>query len=220
VLARVVEHVIDELKGDAEPLSETAKSLLIRGAGAGDARAVTRGPAEQRRGLVAQNSFVGGFGDVELATTTQLYDLALDQTPQRRDQIRHRLGRVPGRAIERVYQQQITGQHAHAVAPSESRRRRTSPLHTFVDHVVVQQRRGMHELRHDRELAGLFVDAAETGGTQQQRDRPHALATAADQVPGGVGPRRGAIRNRAGQRSLNPPQVIGEKLLDVLDPAL
>jgi hypothetical protein len=100
LLARVIEHVVDQLKGDTEPLTKAAEALLIRRACARDACADARRPAEKRRGLVAQDALVRSLGHVELAPATQLNDFAFDQASQGSDQVRHHLGRVLRGAIE------------------------------------------------------------------------------------------------------------------------
>jgi hypothetical protein len=150
--AAVVDDVVHELESDAELLAERGESALGFGRRAGEASPGTRREREERRGLVREDVLVGGFGDVELDAPAQLNDLALDQSAQRGDEIGHDLGCVAAGAVERVHQQHIAREHAHAVAPDFARSRLTAALVAVVDHIVVQQRRRVHQLGHHREL--------------------------------------------------------------------
>jgi hypothetical protein len=53
-----------------------------------------------------------------------------------------------------------------------------------VDHVVVQQRRGVDELDRGGELVVARALVADQLGPGEREHRPHALAAAGDQVPG------------------------------------
>src|SRR5688572_2311371 len=78
----------------------------------------------------------------------------------------------------------------------------------------------MDELSYHRELARRGRDGAETGGAQEQRQRPNALAAAADQMARGVGPWRRSELHRFGEAALDPDQIVAEHSLDLLEPAL
>ena len=53
---------------------------------------------------------------------------------------------------EGLTEQEIADQHAGLVAPQHARRHLAAPHVALVDHVVVQQRRGVHELHRRRQL--------------------------------------------------------------------
>ena len=57
------------------------------------------------------------------------------------------------RALERVGEQEVSREHAHGVTPEPARRRLTATLHAVIDHVIVQERREVHQLRADGEIA-------------------------------------------------------------------
>src|SRR5687768_1895035 len=78
----------------------------------------------------------------------------------------------------------------------------------------------MHELSYHRELARRGRDGAETGGAQEQGQRPNALAATADQMARGVSPWLGSELHRFGEAALDPYQIVAEHSLDLLQPAL
>ena len=85
---------------------------------------------------------------------------------------------------ERLAEQEIADQHAGLVAPQHARRQLAAPHVALVDDVVVQQRRGVHELDRRRELdMAVAAIAAEARGRQRQH-RPQPLAARRDEVVG------------------------------------
>ena len=68
--------------------------------------------------------------------------------------------------LERLAEQEIADQHACLVAPQHARGEPAAPHLAFVDHVVVQQRRRVHELDRGRELD---VAVAAIAGEPRQR---------------------------------------------------
>jgi hypothetical protein len=83
---------------------------------------------------------------------------------------------------ERLAEQEIADQHACLVAPDHARGRLAAAQFAFVHHIVMQQRRGVHEFDGGREIdmAGAAI-SGEHGGRQRQH-RPQALAARRDQV--------------------------------------
>ena len=122
-------------------------------------------------------------------------------------------GATPARAVERVDEQQIPGENAHAVAPENARRLRAATLGAVVDDVVVKQGRVVNELGHDGELARRVAESAEAGGAQQERERPDALAPAFEQVPSRVRRRARAAFGSAREPAFDPGEVLAEQRL-------
>ena len=197
-IARVVEHVVDELERDAEVGAVVAEGDRGLGAGAGDRRARAGGPREERGRLVADDAEVDLFARVEDHPAAQLHDLAVDEAPQRGEQIgQHRPGRRRRRALERMGQEQVAGQDADGVAPDAPRRRAAAPLLAVVDHVVVKERREVHELGDDREIARRSRRRAEARRREEHRERTNALAAGLEQVRRGLRGRRHALAHEA-----------------------
>src|SRR5690606_15323823 len=88
LLAGVVDHVVDQLKGDPQLFAEDAKGvgrLLVRPCETG---ASLSGKRKQRRRLVRENTKVGLLRGVKLRTPAKLNDLPVDQAAQRANQRR------------------------------------------------------------------------------------------------------------------------------------
>ena len=54
--------------------------------------------------------------------------------------------------LKGLAEQEVADQHARLVAPQHARRQFAAPQFAFIDHIVVQQRRRMHEFDRGREL--------------------------------------------------------------------
>ena len=84
-------------------------------------------------------------------------------------------------------EQEVADEHARLVAPEQTRRGLAAPEIALVDHVVMQQRRGMHELdaRREPHMAVATVAAELRRGDGEHG--PQALAAGIDQMPGKIG---------------------------------
>ena len=100
--------------------------------------------------------------------------------------------RAPERAdidhhLEGLAEQEIADEHAGLVAPQQPGRGLAAAEVALVDHIVMQQRRGVHELHGGREPhMAVAVIAAQLGGGEGQH-RAQALAAGIDQMPGKLG---------------------------------
>ena len=98
--------------------------------------------------------------------------------------------------LEGLAKQEVADQHARLVPPHEPRGRLAAPKIALVDHVVVEKRRGMHELdaRREPDMAVALI-GAELG----RRDGEHGtkpLAAGIDEMAGELGDQFD-IRSRA-----------------------
>ena len=84
--------------------------------------------------------------------------------------------------LERLAEQEIADQHARLVAPQHARGELPAPHLALVDHVVVQQRRGVHELDRGRELDVAVAGIAGELRHRQRQHRAQPLAAGIDQV--------------------------------------
>ncbi len=113
---------------------------------------------------------------------------------------------------EGLAEQEVADQHAGLVAPQHPRRQLAAAQFALVDHVVMQQGRGVHELDGGRELDMAVAGVAGEVGHRQRQHRAQALAARRDQVVGDLrdhgdfrpGPRQ--------DRGVDPLHVGGDKL--------
>lgn len=93
--------------------------------------------------------------------------------------------------LERAGEKVIADQNRRFVVPQQVGGRATASLGTFIDHVVMQQRRGMDEFdsRGEMHVIGTVIT---TGlGRRQRQHRTQAFAARLDQMRGHFGnPRR------------------------------
>ena len=86
--------------------------------------------------------------------------------------------------LERLAEQEIADQHARLVAPKLARGGPAAPHVAFVHHVVVQQRRGVHEFDRGGELDVAVAGIAGQARHRQRQHRPQPLAAGRDQMVG------------------------------------
>jgi len=84
-------------------------------------------------------------------------------------------------------QEKVADKHARLVAPDHSRRLAAAPRSAFIDHIVMQQRRGMHELDRRRRTDMTVAGVAAQFCRRERQHRPQPLAAAIDQVMGKLG---------------------------------
>ena len=84
--------------------------------------------------------------------------------------------------LEGLAEQEIADQHARLVAPHHARRRLAAAEVALVDHVVVEERRRVHEFDARRELDVAFALVAAHAGRGDGQHRPKPLAAGIDQV--------------------------------------
>ena len=86
--------------------------------------------------------------------------------------------------LEGLAEQEIADQHARLVAPQHAGGELAAAHVAFVDHVVVQQRGGVHEFDRGGELDMAVAAVAGELGHRQREHRPQPLAARGDQVVG------------------------------------
>ena len=181
-IAVVVEHVVDELEGDADARAELAERAPPPRAGA-PADATRRRGRPTRR---ATPSCPGRRGSTPPRATSrrraaaELHDLAVDQAPQRREEVAEhgRRGATAAVRSSAWVEQQVAREHAHGVAPDARGASGAAALLPVVD----RRRRG----------------AASRGGRAPRRRRRRA-------PPAGTGPKHAAERSTVSGRTRLPP---------------
>ena len=184
-LAAIVEHVIDELEGNAEIHPDRAAGSLLRLRTVGDHRSHFAGRGEQFGGLAADHGQILVLGRCGVLGGRQLHHLAFGnggggggenvERAQRADLDHH---------PERLAEQEVADQHACLVAPEHARRKLAAPQLAFVDDVVMQERGGVHELDRGGELDVAVAGVAGEVCHGQRQHRAQALAPGGDQVVG------------------------------------
>ena len=182
-----VEHVVDDLEGEAEIAAVFAELRLDL---VGIAEAVRRRDrrAELHRhleetGRLAEDEVEVLFFVDQVAELLHLQQLALDHLLRERDeQFEDAEVALLQRATEGLHVEPVAGEHALRVAPGRVRRRTSAARVGLVDDVVVDQRRGVEHLDDRAEADAALARAAERLGREQQQQRANALAAAGDQV--------------------------------------
>ena len=128
---------------------------------------------------------------VDLALRGQLLDLALGDHGRRvAEDPQHLEAAVLDHQLERAGEQEIADQHARRIAPDEVGGALAAAHARAVDHIVVEQGRGVDELDRRGELVVARSGVAEQACAGERQHRPHALAAAGDQVAGKLGDQR------------------------------
>jgi hypothetical protein len=125
------------------------------------------------------------LGRFEVLRRRQLHHLALGDHRGGGGQHVQRVERADlDHHLEGLAEQEIADQDACLVAPDHPRRRLGAAHVAFVDHVVMQQRRRVHELHAGRQLHMAFAVIVEHLGRRERDHRPQPLAARRDQVVG------------------------------------
>ena len=102
-----------------------------------------------------------------------------------------------GHQLEGAGQQVIAHEHAGLVVPQQVCRGPPAPLLAFIDHVVMQQRRGMDELHRCGQMDVIGPAIAAELRRRQRQHRPQPLAAGLDQMRGDLGDARRVARGHA-----------------------
>ena len=165
-----------------------SQRLALGGGAVGHDGADLGGRGEQLRGLGADDVEIVFFAGVDVVGGHQLQDLALGDHRRGLGQDRqHVERRVGDHQLERAREQEVAHQDRRLVAPKRVGRRGAAAQTALVDHVVVQQRRGMDQLdaRGEPDMAFALVTAHPRGGEGDHRAEP--LAAGGDDVAGELG---------------------------------
>ena len=112
---------------------------------------------------------------------------------------------------KRLAEQEIADQHAGLIAPQHPRGQLAAPQFAFIDHVVMQQRRGVHEFDRGGELDMAVAGIAGEAGHRQCQHRAETFAARGNQVVGDLG-NHGDFRPRPRQdRGVDPLHIGGDE---------
>ncbi|MCY1230227.1 hypothetical protein D9M72_426330 [compost metagenome] len=108
--------------------------------------------------------------------------------------------------------QEVAHQHAGGVAEGFVGGGAAAAQGRFVDHVVVQQGRGVDELHHGRQVEALFARVAERACHEQQQRRPQPLAAGRDDVLRNLADQRNASIEALGDHTVDFDHVAGNQV--------
>ena len=166
------------------------------------------GGGEQFGGLGADHRDIFVLGGRRVLRGRELHDFALgDHGGGRRQNLQRLQAADLDHHLERLAEQEIADQHARLVAPQHARGEPAAPQLALVDHVVMQQRRGVHEFDGGGELDMAVAGVAGEPRQRQREHRPQPLAAGIDEVVGHLRDHRhfgtGARQNGALTRSMS-----------------
>ncbi len=210
----VVERVVDELERDAEIHPERAAGGLLVLGPAGDGRSDLAGGGEELGGLAADYCEILVLGRLGVLGGGELHHLALGDDRGRRRQDLQRAQRAHlDHHLESLAQQKVADEHARFVAPQHAGGELAAAHLALVDHVIVEERRGVHELDGGRELDVPGAAVARELRHGERQHRAQALASGGDQMVGDLRDHR-HFRARAGQDRRVHPLHVGRHEVD------
>ena len=143
----------------------------------GDHGADLAGRGEQLGGLAADHGEIFVLGGGGVLRRRKLHHFAFGDRGRGRRQNVERAQRADlDHHAERLAEQEVADQNAGLVAPQHARRQLAAPQFAFVDHVVMQQGGGMHELDRGGELDMAVAGIAGEVGHRQRQHRAQPLS--------------------------------------------
>ena len=143
----------------------------------GDDRADLAGGREQLGRLAADHGEIFVLGGRGVLRRRELHHFALGDRRRGRGENVERAQRADlDHHAKRLAEQEVADQNAGLVAPQHARRQLAAPQFAFVDHVVVQQCGGMHELDGGGELDMAVAGIAGEAGHRQRQHRAQPLS--------------------------------------------
>ena len=220
--AAVVEQVVDELEGHAQPVAEGPQRPDLLARSAGDQAAHLGGRREEGGGLAADDLFVARGVGREIARGGELENLALgDHGGGVGKHAQHRERSGLDHELERTGEEIVAHQHARLVVPEDVRGGAPAPLGALVDDVVVEERRGVDEFHRGGELDMVLARIAVEPRPGEGEHRPQALAAGLDEMGGDRRDARRVLgRHAFVEKCGDPREVIREHRLEALERAL
>jgi hypothetical protein len=140
LLGGIVQHVVDELEGDAEVEAVAVEGLLLHLRALGDDGADAAGGREEGRGLAADDVEIGLLGGIGVVAGDELQHLALgDHRRGAGEDLQHPERPVGDHELEGPAEQEIAHQHAGLVAPQRIGGGKPAAQVALVHHIVVEQ---------------------------------------------------------------------------------
>ena len=150
-----------------------------------DQRAQLGAHRKQAGGLAIHQFHAIGFGHFDAADALKLQQLAFHHHLGQPDQqIQHVEVALAQRHLKGFHVEPIACQHRRMIAPAHIGGRASAARARVVDHIVMHQRSGVHDLHHRAQMdrAPVGRRAANQFRSQQQQQRAQPLAAALLQV--------------------------------------
>ena len=198
-----VEHVVDDLKSDAQKTSVAYQRLLRLGGGAAEMGPQAAATSAQFRGFCRHNVQVFLLAQVIAPPSPYLAKLPLAHDPRGiADRARYvDIGKRRGHA-NRSGEEVIAQEHARLVAPSGIDRLQMAAEIRLVQHVVVDQRRRVDQLQDRRRHEVIAIQAAGGQSGQEHQGRAEPLSAELEAVL------RQSIDERKTAADFSPQEVL------------
>ena len=182
-VAGVIENIVDELERRAEVHAVFGERDLRLSRGAAEDRAHLGRRLEELRRLVADHAQVAFLVGVGVVHVEELQHFSFgDDVGRIREHLHHAEAPRLDDHLEGARVEKIADEHGSRIAEFRVRGLPSAPEARFVDDVVVQERRGVDELDHRRELVPRASLAAESARREEHQRGPEPLAAAAHDV--------------------------------------
>ena len=186
--ARIVERIVDQLKGGADPASEFGRRFFDFRAGIGQDRAEPCCRFKEAGGLVADDLQIARLINIRIIAVHELQYFALGNDVGGIAQDPHDRHSVDlDHHLEGTRIKEVAHQHRGSVAEAGVGGLTTAAQRRFVDHIVMQKRCGVDEFDHrgQQDMVGFATTRfaiAKPARKEQHQDRSQAFAAGADDV--------------------------------------
>ena len=195
-----VQHVVEQLEREPDALAELAQQRDVPARGQ---RAQLAGGAEEPGGLQIAAAQIALARGLQLPGVLALQQFALDQRRRGVREHTHRLDRAAARELrERAREQQVAGGGGDRAPGGGHHRRPAAPQHRGIQHVVVHERRAVHQLDRDRRAQRSVAPGRVRPRGHEHQQRPQPLAARGDRGAGVLAQRRPV---RVGDRGRDAP---------------
>src|SRR3989442_8244554 len=178
-----VQDIVHELERQPEVGPVSAQLDLLFFAPSGQQRAQPQAGREQARGLAIGHFEIFVFRNIQLAEPGELEQLSfhhhLGQPDQEVEDFEIPLGQSD---VEGLHVKPVAGQDARMVAPTRVGRGMAPPGFSLVNHVIVNERRGLEKLDDGAEAEGGSALVPAHLAREQHQRRPDPLAAVQVQV--------------------------------------
>ena len=211
-MRREVEHVVDQLKSDAEIAAKPIERLLLLQRPLGHHRADPACRRKQLCGFCLDDREIGGLGGPRVIRGHQLEHLAFgDHRRGARQDLEDAQRSVGDHQLERSAEQEVADEDRRLVAPDRVGRVTAAPQIARVDDIVVQQGRGVDEFDCSGERDVPASSIAAQPGAAEGEHRPQPLAAARYDIAGELRDQRHRALHALDDQLVDPLQLIAKQ---------
>ena len=182
-----VEHIVDDLKSQAEIAAVLAERLFDGFPAGSDGRAQLHGHLE-KAGSLAKDQVEIFFLIDEVAELLGLEEFTLNHLLRKGDEEVENAEVAFGEGgLEALHIEPVARENTFGVAPGSVRRWTAAARVGFADDVVVDESGGVEHLDHGTEADARLVLTAKSFGAKKKQQRANALTAASHQIGGYLG---------------------------------